>query len=87
MRDLWALRLQLLKGKTQEATDTENESRVFSSQAEGEEGTELEDGAGSVQGAVKGVGKMVPSLVDTLGLCYLGMLLLRLPVCVGDLHG
>lgn len=87
VRDLWALRLQLLKGKTEEATDTENESRVFSSQAEAEEGTEPEDGRGNVKGASKGVGKDVPTLVDTLGLCYLAMLLLRLPVCVGDLHG
>lgn len=87
VRDLWALRSQLLKGKTEEATDTENESRMFSSLAEAEEGTEPEDGMGTVRGASKGVGKDVPTLVDTLGLCYLAMLLLRLPVCVGNLHG
>ncbi|KAI9736039.1 MAG: Pol I core factor CF [Claussenomyces sp. TS43310] len=28
----------------------------------------------------------LPRLVDTLGLCYLGILLLRLPVSLGDLH-
>ena len=87
VRDLWALRLQLLKGKTEEVTDTETDSRLFSSQAEVGEGTEPEDGPGNATGKMSGVGKEVPTLVDTLGLCYLGMLLLRLPVGVGDLHG
>ena len=84
---MWALRLQLLKGMTEEAADTENESRVFSSQTEVEEGTEPEDGAATFSGVMKGVGKNIPTLIETLGLCYLGMLLLRLPVCVGDLQG
>lgn len=60
---------------------------MFSSQAEAEEGTEPEDRGGNVKVALRDVGKDVPILVDTLGLCYLAMLLMRLPVCVGDLHG
>ena len=87
VRDLWVLRLQLLKGKMEDAMDMEDESRMFSSQAGVEEGAEPGEAAGSVKGAMKGVGKNVPTLVDTLGLCYLGMMLLRLPVCVGDVHG
>ncbi len=28
----------------------------------------------------------LPRLIDTLGLCYLGMLLLKLPVSLGDVY-
>lgn len=31
-------------------------------------------------------GRKLPKLVDTLGLCYLGMLLLKLPVSLGDIY-
>ena len=56
---------------------------MYSSQSE----KEREDD-GSTLGK-KGAGKKersLPALVDTLGLCYLGLLLLRIPVVVGDLQ-
>lgn len=31
-------------------------------------------------------GKAMPSLIETLGLCYLGVVLLRLPVGMGEIH-
>lgn len=82
MKDLWALRLQLLKNKT---GATSEEDTVFSSQPQMETETEREDeDVPSREYKVKG--KAMPSLIETLGLCYLGVVLLRLPVGMGEIH-
>ena len=81
MKDLWALRLQLLKGKTFAIAD---EDTVFSSQPQTE--TEIESNGEEVGRVYKVEGKAMPILIETLGLCYLGMVLLRSPVSVGDFH-
>ncbi|KAI9880099.1 MAG: Pol I core factor CF [Pleopsidium flavum] len=83
VHDLWALRLQLLKARTEEPSDTETASHVFSSQSEDETETAAEEARRKRK---KLRGKDAPTLVDTLGMCYLATLLLRLPVSVGDLH-
>lgn len=81
VKDLWALRLQLLKSKTDTTSD---EDTVFSSQPQSETETdEKHDGVGRKW---KIGGKDMPSLIETLGLCYLGMILLRLPVSIGEIH-
>lgn len=70
-------------------TDTEGFSQVFSSQSEGESGA---DTAGS-QTTRGGRRRRQPkangsiNLNDTLGICYLGTLLLRIPFSVADLEG
>ena len=81
VKDLWALRLQLLKSK---ADATSDEDTVFSSQPQSE--TETEDKHDGVGRKWRVGGKDMPSLIETLGLCYLGMILLRLPVSIGEIH-
>ena len=81
MKDLWALRLQLLKGKT---VAVEDEDTVFSSQPQTE--TEIESNGEEVGRVYKVEGKAMPTLIETLGLCYLGTVLLRSPISMGDLH-
>ena len=68
VKDLWVLRLQLLKSKTDATSD---EDTMFSSQPQSE--TETEDNR-------EGVGR------KWKGLCYLGIILLRLPVSIGEMH-
>ena len=81
VKDLWSLRLQLLKSKTGATSD---EDTVFSSQPQSE--TETEDKHDGVGREWKVGGKDMPTLTETLGLCYLGMILLRLPISIGELH-
>lgn len=81
IKDLWALRLQLLKSKTDGTSD---EDTVFSSQPQSE--TETEDKNEGVERKWKVRGKDMPGLIETLGLFYLGMVLLRLPVSIGEIH-
>ena len=81
VKDLWALRLQLLKDKTGATSD---EDRVFSSQPQSD--IEAEEKHEGVERKWKVKGKDMPSLIETLGLCYLGLILLRLPVSIGELH-
>lgn len=81
VKDLWALRLQLLKSKIDTTSD---ENTVFSSQPQSE--TETEDKHEGIGRKWRVRGKYMPSLIETLGLCYLGMILLRLPVSIGEMH-
>lgn len=79
VRDLWALRLQTLARSVDDADDSQESSEVFSSQAETD--TEVED-------VVRANGKKLkwPRLVDSIALCYVAALLMRLPVSVGDFY-
>ena len=80
VKDLWALRLQLLKDRTLADSDGDT---VFSSQAQTEDEMKTDSKYGR---GWKTRAKAIPTLVETLGLCYLGMVLLRLPVSLGDMH-
>lgn len=81
VKDLWALRLQLLKKK---ADATSDEETVFSSQPQSEVETETEGGNGGRNYKIRG--KAMPTLIETLGLVYLGIVLLRLPISMGGMH-
>lgn len=81
VKDLWALRLQLVKSKIEDESEA---NAVFSSQTESE--TEVESKNNDGEREWKVGGKDMPTLIETLGLCYLGMILLRLPVGLGELH-
>lgn len=82
VRDLWALRLQDFSLKLAESADDDDqdERELFSSQP-----TEKDE---SHRMGFKVAGKYLqwPRLVDSIGLCYLGALLMRLPICVSDFH-
>lgn len=103
IKDLWALRLQLLKGRL---SDPEKEGeQLFTSKPEmeksevgkkekrkatgGNTNSEAEDEEEEVNikgGNVKYRGRDMPTLIESLGICYLAMILLRLPISVGDLQ-
>ncbi|KAK4926367.1 hypothetical protein LTR66_016349, partial [Elasticomyces elasticus] len=85
VHDLWSLRLQGLQSRVPPNLDADAEKSrmVFSSQSEGDIDTENESrGAPEHNNKVSGT----PRLLDAIALCYVGILLLRLPVTVGDLH-
>ncbi|KAL1985585.1 hypothetical protein VTN96DRAFT_7565 [Rasamsonia emersonii] len=80
VRDLWALRLRALSDKFDDSVEDDESTQLFSSQpadtAEADTGQPFHTRKASD----------TPRLVETLALCYLGALLLRLPVSVGDIH-
>jgi RNA polymerase I-specific transcription initiation factor RRN7 len=80
VKDLWALRLQLFREKISEP----DSSVVFSSQPETETESENQDDTKARQWKVQVKG--MPTLIHSLGICYLGAILLRLPVSLGDFH-
>lgn len=66
-------------------SDSESQSQLFSSQSDDENAVESEATTiGQKARSLKP--KKFPQLIDTLALCYLAALLLRLPVLPGDLH-
>lgn len=99
IKDLWALRLQLLKGRLSDP-DQDGEL-LFTSQPEVKKSREIvkRKGASSNDEAddekeednrrrenVKVRGRDMPILIESLGTCYLAFILLRLPISVGDLQ-
>ncbi|KAL4789469.1 hypothetical protein BDV19DRAFT_374058 [Aspergillus venezuelensis] len=81
VRDLWALRLETYAKIIASIGGEDSQPEFFSSQpASAREDTETE--------AFMPNSKLVkwPRLIDTVALCYLGALLMRLPVSVGDFH-
>ena len=96
VKDLWSLRLPLIQQKFVESqpdvTDTEGdessggERKLYGSQPQDGEtagGTDDED---DMPGGQRKTEKSYPSLVDSLALCYMGMMLLRLPVSLGEMY-
>ncbi|KAL2001956.1 hypothetical protein VTN02DRAFT_934 [Thermoascus thermophilus] len=82
VKDLWALRLQRLSDRIEDSSEADDDGNVqiFSSQAAASsEADETAQGGGRKAADS-------PRLIDSLALCYLGALLLRLPVGVGDFH-
>ncbi|KAL9103995.1 MAG: hypothetical protein Q9163_001015 [Psora crenata] len=79
VKDLWALRLQLLKGKVV-AGESDGDT-IFSSQPVSDANTQTEGGA-----YLKGRGKAMPTLIESLGICYLAAIMLRLPTSLGEMH-
>ncbi|KAB8232215.1 TFIIB-type zinc finger domain-containing protein [Aspergillus alliaceus] len=79
VRDLWALRLETYSDKINNPSEGEEEPEFFSSQPSvgQEEPSIIKFGGKNLQW---------PRLVDSVGLCYLGALLMRLPVGIGDFH-
>ncbi|KAI4144159.1 MAG: hypothetical protein LQ341_002715 [Variospora aurantia] len=77
VKDLWSLQLRRI-GIGNEESDlhsSQETSQPDTSDCENHEGRERLSRS-----------KAIPKLIDSLGHCYLGMLLLRLPISLGDLH-
>jgi RNA polymerase I-specific transcription initiation factor RRN7 len=86
--DLWALRIAQFGDRiaSDSRTDSQSQSQVFSTLETDDD--EIDDARGTVRTA-KGRDKKlssVPNLLDTLALCYLGILTLRLPITPGDIY-
>ena len=79
VKDLWALKLQRLQDKIGSLDHVQDGAQTFSSQGE------TTDAEESGKDGMKRL-KAFPKLIDTLALCYLAAVLLRLPISVGDLH-
>lgn len=87
VKDLWSLRIQ---GFYKDEERSAYGSTMFSSQSEGD-GTDTDGTCGksvsSRRSRMSAVHKeKLPKLIETLGLCYLGMVLLRLPVSLGEIY-
>lgn len=103
IRDLWALRLhklQVLGGADDDHGGAASSAGGFSSAgfsstglSSTEEWTATDtDGASAISRSSRRrrrlkMGKEYPRLVETLALCYLGMVLMRLPVSIGEIQG
>lgn len=79
VKSMWALRLQLLSDKVE--THKDDNEMEFSSQPTSEDDSETEEGNRG-----KWTGKTMPTLMESLALCYLAAMILRLPLSIGDLH-
>jgi len=84
VRDLWALRLQTFTLRINESAEDEDgdesEREVFSSQAgDTDESEDLGFKVGQRY-------LQWPRLLDSVALCYLAALLMRLPICVSDFY-
>lgn len=80
VRDLWALRLETYEDKigNPDADDDDDEPEFFSSAGE------QSDQEGSIQSGGKTV--QFPRLIDSIALCYLAALLMRMPIGVAEFH-
>ena len=86
-KDLWALRLQKIQGKVSYDSETETEafsSQGISSQSEKESASASQSSRRSKKDKRMRAG--TPALVETVSLCYIAILLLRMPVTVADIH-
>lgn len=89
VRDLWGLRAKISFGEKEEEEGfaSRTETQGFSSTEDGE----TTDGATSYSSRwsrktdSKGRDRL-PKLPETLALCYLGILLLRLPTSLGEIY-
>jgi len=87
VKDLWSLRIQ---GLQKDEERSAYGSTMFSSQSEGDATDTDATGAKSMSSRRSRRSivdkEKLPKLIETLGLCYLGMLLLRLPVSLGGIY-
>lgn len=90
VRDLWDLRIRgatALGQGTTAVADSEDVLEIFSSQPTVVEPTQLWASRSKAQdwSAGRGLSWPMPSMGDTLALCYLGCYLLRIPTRLGEI--
>lgn len=89
VRDLWDLRTRGASGLGQGSSSRENddELEVFSSQPTSESPAITSTSRSRAQSwnPDRGLGWPLPQMSDTLGLCYVGCCLLRIPTRLGEL--
>lgn len=86
--DLWALRIAQFGDRiaSDSRTDSQSQSQVFSTLETDD--SETDDARGTLRTSQSRDKKLsgVPNLLDSLALCYLGILTLRLPITPGDIY-
>lgn len=88
VRDLWGLRIRLLHGEKDDDGGYGSGTVGFSSTSEGENTDTDGNMSRSSKWSRRSRGKkreVLPKLIETLALCYLGILLLRLPTSLGEI--
>ena len=80
VKDFWELRLQLLSHRFEQ--DESDGDTLFSSQPVEAIGDES-----NYKGKARWASKPVPTLVESLAICYLAAIILRLPISISELHG
>ena len=91
VRDLWGLRLRVLHEEAPERDGYGSGVSVvgFSDTSEGETGSDATGRrslwSGRSRGSVTGRKEKLPKLIETLALCYLGTLLMKLPTSLGQI--
>ena len=97
VKDLWSLRLPLIQEKFFESQPglsadegderSGGEAKLYSSQLETDDtAAETEDEDHDVPGGKRKSERTTPSLVDSLALCYMGLMVLRVPVSLGEMY-
>ena len=93
VRDLWDLRLRNFQGlklatdDSEAESGTDKEARLFSSQPESDLSDATKRSANRRSRNWKNDKQnSLPALLDTLGICYLGGLLMRLPYRIADFY-
>jgi RNA polymerase I-specific transcription initiation factor RRN7 len=84
VRDLWTLRLAKQAEKLENPSTVDPEGRPMSANAGSGEETETDTQNESQPSGKKA--SDAPVLVETVALCYLGILLMRLPTSIGDIY-
>ncbi len=86
VRGLWAVRVRGVKGLGDENEEAFGSQGGFSSTSEGDTDVEKERVGERMDRRIKKVARDrgTPKLLETVVLCYLGCLLMRLPVSLGD---
>jgi RNA polymerase I-specific transcription initiation factor RRN7 len=86
VRDLWGLRLGILHGEQGGDGGEQFSSLGFSSMSEGENTDSDGKSMISSRSRRSELGReKTPKLIETLALCYLGTLLMRLPTSIGEI--
>jgi RNA polymerase I-specific transcription initiation factor RRN7 len=90
IKDLWGLRLRVLhKEEKIEGSGSGISVVGFSDTSEGETGSDATGGrslwSGRSRRSVGGTKEKLPKLIETLALCYLGTLLMKLPTSLGEI--
>ena len=87
IRDLWAVRIRNIRSLGDDERDTRDGSG-YSSTSEGETDAEDDEFRMEMNRRHQKLARErgLPKLIESLALCYMAMLLLRLPVSVGELQ-
>ncbi|VUC35762.1 unnamed protein product [Clonostachys rosea] len=87
VRDLWDLRIRAFSSLLPDENEAPDTLEVFSSQPLPDEGETVVRSSSTNRSwdAERGSNWPMPKMSDTLGLCYLGCLLLRIPIRIGEI--